>query len=482
MDYGALTPEINSARIYSGSGSDSMLAAATAWDGLAADLQSAASSYGSVISGLTNDSWVGPSSTAMEAAATPYVEWLNSAAEEAEQTASQARAAAAAYQTAFAMTVPPATISANRTQLASLTATNILGQNSTAIAANEAQYGEMWAQDATAMYTYAGNSAAASTLTAFTTPPSTTNPAGAASQAAATTQAAGTSTGTGVQSTLSQLLSTITTTLQSLASPSSSTSSTSGLSGILSSLLGASSSASTTTGVLGGLGSSLSDFSLGGLLEQYAFLPGFFGMFMAVSPLGALMDTPIGMAFSPPVALADDVAGAADAAGGAEVAEGALGSGFAGDMGGYADLGDLAGLGQAASVGALSVPPSWGWAATPQAALFGGMPLASALPGVDLGATSGLPMAAGLPFMMGGAPRAAGVAAAAGIGGAVASKYGPPRTVVARPPSAGYPPDPAAASAAFPVPAGFPTNGHAPPGYTPAIVYLPTNGHAPPQT
>ena len=144
------------------------------------------------------------------------------------------------------------------------------------------------------------------------------------------------------------------------------------------------------------------------------------------------------------------------------------------------DVGGLAGLGQAASVGALSVPPSWGWAATPQA-LLGGVPLASALPGVNLGATGGLPLAAGLPMMMGGLPRTAGIAAAAGVGGAVASKYGPRLTAVARSPAAGYAPDPASASptAAYPVPAGFPTNGHAPPGYTPAIVYLPTNGHAP---
>ena len=58
------------------------------------------------------------------------------------------------------MTVPPPVIAANRTQLASLIATNVLGQNTPAIAANEAQYGEMWAQDAAAMYGYAANSAA----------------------------------------------------------------------------------------------------------------------------------------------------------------------------------------------------------------------------------------------------------------------------------------------------------------------------------
>ncbi len=487
MDYGALPPEINSARMYSGPGSEPMLTAATAWDGLAAELQSTASSYGSVISGLTSDSWVGPSSTAMEAAATPYVEWLNSAAGQAEQTASQARAAAAAYQAAFAMTVPPATILANRTQLASLTATNVLGQNTPAIAANEAQYGEMWAQDATAMYSYAGNSSAASTLTTFTTPPSITNASGEASQAAAVAQATGTSTGTGVQSTLSQLLSSVTSALQNLASPaaSSSTSSTP-LTTLLSdigSALGLTSSS--TTGPLAGLSNWISaqipGFSLGGTLSglasNYGYLPGFMGIFLANDAIAPALGTAITQAMVvPPVA-----AGAAaaplisGAAAGAAAAQGALGSGLAGGLGG------LAGLGQAASVGALSVPSTWGWAATPQAAMLGGMPLASPLASVNLGAAGGLPMAAGLPVMMGGMPRAAGVAAAAGVGGAVASKYGKPRNVVARPPAAGYPPDPAAASPtpAYPVPAGFPTNGHAPPGYTPAIVYLPTNGHAP---
>ena len=292
MDFGAFPPEFNSARMYSGSGSGSMLAAATAWDGLAGELQSAASSYGSVISELTDEAWVGPSSTSMEAAVEPYVAWMNAAAGKAEQTAAQARAAASAYQSALTAMVPPATIAANRTQLASLTATNVFGQNTPAIAANEAQYGEMWAQDATAMYGYAGNSAAASRLTAFTAPPSTTNPAGVAGQAAAVTQAAGTSTGTGVQSALSQLVSTVPTTLQNLASPASSTASTSGLSGLLSSL-GGSSSGTSTTGILGGLTSSSSGFSLSSFLQsvaiEYADLPGFFGMFMGANALAPLV-------------------------------------------------------------------------------------------------------------------------------------------------------------------------------------------------
>jgi PPE-repeat protein len=477
VDFGALTPEINSARMYAGPGPESMLAAAAAWNGLAGELHSAAASYGSVISELTSGPWVGPSSTAMEAAAAPYLTWMSATAGQAELAATQAQAAAGAYETAFAMTVPLPVIAANRTQLASLTATNLFGQNTPAIAATEAQYGEMWAQDAAAMYGYAANSAATTAkVTPFTAAPQTTNPAGLAAQGAAGAQAAGTSTGAGVQSTLSQLVSSVPTALQSLASPSSSTS---GLSGILSGLLGGSSSgSSTTTTGLGGL-SSTSSSLLQSLALQGADIAGFAGLFTMSDALGPLMGTPISAALTPTAALADvegAAGGTADAAAGAEAAEGA-----AGGFDGFADLGGLAGLGQAASVGALAVPPSWGWAATPQA-LLGGVPLASALPGVNLGATGGLPLAAGLPMMMGGIPRAAGVAAAAGVGGAVASKYGPRLTAVARSPAAGYAPDSASASPAlaYPVPAGFSTNGHAPPGYTPAIVYLPTNGHASP--
>ena len=88
------------------------------------------------------------------------------------------------------MTVPPPVIAANRSQTMSLIATNILGQNTPAIAALEAQYGEMWAQDVAAMEGYAGSSAAASKLTPFTSPPRTTNPSGHAGQAAAVAQAA----------------------------------------------------------------------------------------------------------------------------------------------------------------------------------------------------------------------------------------------------------------------------------------------------
>jgi PPE-repeat protein len=189
MDFAMLPPEVNSGRMYAGPGSGPMLAAAAAWDGLAAELQSTAASYGSAISELTDGPWLGSSSASMAAATAPYLDWLTTAAGQAEQSGMQAKAAAAAYEAAFAMTVPPAVIAANRTLLMALIATNVVGQNTPAIAATETDYAEMWAQDAGAMYGYAGSSAAASTLTPFTSPPPTTNPAGGTQQAAATAQA-----------------------------------------------------------------------------------------------------------------------------------------------------------------------------------------------------------------------------------------------------------------------------------------------------
>jgi PPE-repeat protein len=195
MDFGIYPPEINSGRMYTGPGSGPMLAAAQAWGNLADELYTVASAYQSVISELAYGSWSGPSSVAMTAAAEPYVEWLSSSAAQAEQTSAQAAAAAAAYDAAFASTVPPPVIAANRSLLMTLLATNFFGQNTPAIAATEAQYAEMWAQDAVAMYVYAVSSASATALTPFTSPQQNTNPGGSTAQAAAVTQATGSSAG-----------------------------------------------------------------------------------------------------------------------------------------------------------------------------------------------------------------------------------------------------------------------------------------------
>ena len=180
MDFAFLPPEINSGRMYLGPGSGPMLAAAAAWDALATELHSTATSYGSVISELSAGPWLGAASAAMTGAAGSYVAWMRSTATQAEQTAMQAKAAAAAYEVTFAAMVPPPVIAANRALLQALVATNLFGQNTPAIAATETLYAEMWAQDATAMYGYAGTSASARTLTPFTPAPQTTNGTSAA--------------------------------------------------------------------------------------------------------------------------------------------------------------------------------------------------------------------------------------------------------------------------------------------------------------
>jgi PPE-repeat protein len=178
MDFGLLPPEINSARMYAGPGAGPLLAAAAAWDGLAADLHATAAAYHALILELATGPWLGPSSAAMVAAAARYLAWLHETAGRAEGTAMQAKAAVAAYEAAHRMTVPPPVIAANRAQLATLIATNVLGQNTPAITATEAVYSEMWAQDSAAMYVYAGTSASASNVTPFSPPPTTTNAAG----------------------------------------------------------------------------------------------------------------------------------------------------------------------------------------------------------------------------------------------------------------------------------------------------------------
>ena len=203
FDFGAIPPEINSARMFAGPGSGPMLAAASAWDGLAGQLEMFAARYSAVVSELQGSSWSGASSTAMADASAPYVAWLSTTAQQAGQAASQSRAAAFAYEAAFAATVPPVVVAANRALLATLVATNFFGQNTPAIAATETAYAEMWAQDAASMYNYAASASSATTLTQFDQPPETTSSTGQSGHS---------------QAALSQLMSALPQQLQSLAS------------------------------------------------------------------------------------------------------------------------------------------------------------------------------------------------------------------------------------------------------------------------
>jgi PPE-repeat protein len=239
-DFGALPPEVNSRRMYAGPGSGPMTAAASAWLAMAEQLDSAARAYITVVAGLHSEAWSGGASTAMADAAQPYVEWLAAAAAQAEETGLAARAASAAYESAYAATVPPELVTANRALYAALVAANIAGQNTTKIAVAEADYAEMWAKDAAAMYSYAAASSAATTLTPFSEPPQTTSAAAQSAQAAAVAQAVGSSTASNSRSALSAFLAALPQQLHSLAAAgfSGSTTSSASVSSLWTSLIG----------------------------------------------------------------------------------------------------------------------------------------------------------------------------------------------------------------------------------------------------
>ncbi|WP_205877633.1 PE-PPE domain-containing protein [Mycobacterium camsae] len=164
MSFAVLPPELNSTRMCTGVGRAPMLAAAAAWDGLAQELEAAAGSVASATFGLAGEAWQGDALQAMTRAAGPYVGWLSVAASQAEQTAAQARLAADAFDAARAAIVHPAVIAANRSQLVSLVRSNLLGLNTPTIAAVEADYEQIWAQDVAAMACYHANASAATQL------------------------------------------------------------------------------------------------------------------------------------------------------------------------------------------------------------------------------------------------------------------------------------------------------------------------------
>lgn len=421
MDFGALPPEINSGRMYLGPGPGTLLAAAAAWEALAAELTDAAGAYQTVIAGLTDESWSGPASMSMAAAVMPYIAWMTATAEQCQQSATQATAAAAAFETAYAMTVPPPLIAANRARLLALIQTNIFGQNTPAIMAAEAEYSEMWAQDATAMYSYAASSASASALSPVASPPpQTANPTVVAGHIGAVTHAVAQS-GSTAHSTATQWASSVPQALQGLSTPGSPSSSglsqaamgtgaslgssgatapLSGLSG-LTNASGKGATKSASTGAATGLASTLAaapalDGGTGALAGEAAgFGADGAGLIADTGGIGIdlygldLDYQGLGLDYQ---GLALDYAGA-DSILGAEGAGGIQGISGLGAAAGLENLppvaglghGAAAGIGQASSLSTLSVPPSWaatvssvtplqalhssampgGWAATP---------------------------------------------------------------------------------------------------------------------
>ncbi len=334
MFYAAFPPEINSGRMYSGPGATSLMAAAAAWSGLATELQTTTSAYSSVIDGLASGPWTGPSSLSMVAAITPYLAWMQGTAAQAAQAATQATAAASAYEAAFAAHVPPVEIAANRAQLAQLVATNVLGQNTPAIAATEIQYGEMWVQDALAMDEYAASSASATQLTPFGAAPQVAGAGGAATQAAAVGQAAGVSAGSA----------------QSIVSSANSLLSSGPLAGLLQ--FGANLSTDYTQTINGMLNSLFGANGTAWYNALYNSVKVPLGLTTQFNDIGLLINFPASqfLKFAPHPGLG-------------EIPRGALGAGLGAPHWGQGTLfnavSPTADFGRGTLVGSLRVPPSW---------------------------------------------------------------------------------------------------------------------------
>jgi PPE-repeat protein len=373
FDFAAQPPEINSALIYSGAGVGPLTAASSAFSNLSAELSSNAASYESVISQLSGSEWTGPSSQAMSASAQPYITWLDTTSAQLRVAATQATASAAAYETAFAASIPPPVIAANRAALAVLVATNFLGINTPAIAANEALYAEFWAQDAAAMYGYAGASAAAATLSPLTPPAQNTNPAGQGQQASAVSSAAGSN---GTSSTLNNTLGNLQNAVSAAASPAADTPTSilSALNGLFGQPIVVNSAVN--IGVTLAWNTQMMAGTLPMLGHMLSMAP--FGVTISdTAPLGA------GLGFGTTLAGAGESMGA---------------------MGGGATL---AGMGSASSVGGLSVPAAWS-AAAPAAAGVGDVTLAGSGGTAAAAETAGMGGGSGMNGVMPGMASAGG--------------------------------------------------------------------------
>ncbi|HWF30400.1 MAG TPA: PPE family protein [Mycobacterium sp.] len=181
MDFWA-PPEITSALIHSGPGPGSLLAAANVWRQLAIELGQTAADYASTVASI---SWQGPSATAMTLSTIPYVSWMHTTAAQAAQLSMAATTMASSFVATQTAVVHPSVVTANRTLLAHLIATNFFGINFPAIAATEAQYMQMWADNTTAMLGYQATSLQTMAMPTFTPPSPMTTPTATAAQTAA---------------------------------------------------------------------------------------------------------------------------------------------------------------------------------------------------------------------------------------------------------------------------------------------------------
>jgi PPE-repeat protein len=406
IDFGALPPEVNSTRMYSGAGSTSMTTAASAWRSLAAELNAAAQGYENVVTQLSSEEWLGAASAKAVQALTPYVTWMKTTAAQAEQAAQQLDSASAAFETAFASVVPPPVIAQNRALLAQATASNVFGQYTNVIAQLEAQYGQFWAQDASTLYNYAAQSSSATKVTPFKDAPEVSTADAQAKQGAATSAASATGAGNAANTT-AQAIQQTPNTIQAAAAPAA---------------------AAAATPVTDPFTQAWF------LLTGQTILPSSFATFVnGLSPFAGIAYNVEGLPYfsvgmgnsGVQIAKSTGALGGAAASAASAAPKGLAGLGGMLGGGAHAAPAVAAGLGNAGSVGRLSVPAVWSGAA----------PAVNPAAAVPVSAISAAPEAAGSGNLLGGMPLA-GMGGQGGFG-ASGPRYGFKPTVMARPPFAG---------------------------------------------
>lgn len=168
VHYWGLTPETNAIRLTTGPGAAAMTSVVAGYQAAGVTHMQQGAQMLATAATTATGSWWGQGGTSMMAAAVPKSEWQIEAGAHAEKASGLIGAAAGAHSAAVAATIPYPVVVANRIREATLQATNIIGQNTPAIAEADVEYGEYWAQNATAMTGY--SSAAASIVSGLSVP------------------------------------------------------------------------------------------------------------------------------------------------------------------------------------------------------------------------------------------------------------------------------------------------------------------------
>lgn len=156
-------------RLMSGAGPAPATAAAAAWAAVAASVSARSAFLASLLPRLAA-SWQAPETALMSRNVAMYLAQNEAMRVQALLASTRHTKQAADYSSALVGMAQIPEIELNHVTNATLNATNFLGVNTGAIAANEAQYAGMWAQNASMMMVYLANSVANMTFEPFVPP------------------------------------------------------------------------------------------------------------------------------------------------------------------------------------------------------------------------------------------------------------------------------------------------------------------------